>query len=95
MRGCEKGRQLVRNISFLNFEAKGIPFQLQRNISCGILRRTVITPDVAFVITGFLLIGEYVSSLYSVGKTGSYRTVMRRISPAQDLNHPGSVCMCI
>lgn len=43
----------------------------------------IITPDLAFVMTGFLPVGEYCASgVYSAGKTGSHGTVPLRISSA-------------
>lgn len=78
---AKNSNQAVWNISFLNLRQR-------ESHSCNteifhVAYYNVITPDLAFVMTGFLPIGEYCASgLYSAGKTGSRGTVPLRISSA-------------
>lgn len=80
MHGSKNSSKVVWNISFLNLKQR-------ESHSCykeifHVAYYNIITPDLAFVMMGFLLIGEYDSGLYSAGKTGSHRTVPLKISSA-------------
>lgn len=61
--------QAVQNISLLNLQQRE---SLSSNAEIfHVAYYNVITPDLAFVMTGFLPVGEFrASALYSAGKTG-------------------------
>lgn len=78
---AKNSKQAALNISFLDLKQR-------ESHSCNaeifhVAYYNVITPDLAFVMTGFLPIGEFCASgLYSAGKTGSRGTAPLRISSA-------------
>lgn len=77
---AKNSSQAVWNISFLNLKQRESHFRYKEIFH--VAYYNVITPDLAFVMTGFLPIGEYrASGLYSAGKTGSRTAQYHSESP--------------